>query len=145
MDGGEVYVSAQKLIQDIIPSSPEQNVFTIFNLAFTDTPATLQAIDRLALTSEPPQKFFGLISNQAFLLAALVFADRSSDPSIDVARDFAVSPFVLRSLRPLAVQLTPAQARKLLQLFAATDRDLKSTRLDPWLLIKTLLTKLPML
>lgn len=127
-------------IQQIIEPTPEQNVFTIFNSALLGDRATVNsAIDKLSLTSEPPQMFFGLITNQAFILSALILAQNSAKTPDQVARDLGVSPFILRNLTPHASRLRPAHARKLLRLFARADRDLKSTSLDPWLIIKNLL------
>lgn len=129
---------SEESISKLIEPSTEQGVFSVFETAISgDKKATLAAIKKLELT-EDPYRFFGLISNQAFMLATLRLSGKTS---AEVAKDLGAHPFMLSKMQPMAGKLSPKDAKDLIHSFAKADLDIKTSGLDPWMIIKTLLLK----
>ena len=128
------------LVTDIIEPSHEQNIFTILEKALSgDKSTALSAVTQIELTSDPHQ-FFGLISHQIFMIAALKFSNGRSTQ--EVASDFKTHSFAMSKNQSLASRISPSHTITLLKRFLQADRDLKSSSLSPWLIIKSLLSGL---
>ncbi len=128
-----------EMIEQIIEAHPEENVFQLLEVALGGDRSGLQTmLETLRLETDPYQTF-GLLSSQLLQLTALAL---NNDQSSEVAKDIGAQPFVLSRLKPHAKSLGPAGARKFLSLAAETDRQMKSTSEDPWVLIETLLLKI---
>ncbi|MCL2869263.1 DNA polymerase III subunit delta [Candidatus Saccharibacteria bacterium] len=133
---GEVNIS---VIDELIEPSDEQNIFAIFELAVNKrTNELLERLNRLEL-SEDPYMFFGILAGQMFLLASLKLSKHS--PST-LAKNFAVHPFALSNMQSLANRMGEPQVKAALKLFNKTDLSMKTANLDPWLLVKSLLTQI---
>ncbi|MEP6710506.1 MAG: DNA polymerase III subunit delta [Candidatus Saccharibacteria bacterium] len=125
-------------IEDIIDVSPAENIFLLFETALEGNSVKLhQMIKTFELTEEPYQ-IFGLLSGQAFQLAALSVAQKSGG---EVAKDIAAHPFVLQKLAPHAKKIGRTGARKVIAAFADADQGMKTSAADPWLLIERALQK----
>lgn len=126
----------QETIREVIDATPQENVFELFEKALNGDPVRVQEMVANLSLSEEPYRLFGLLSGQAFQLAALAAARSDSD----VAGDFGVHPFVLSKLRPHANRLGIKGAARVVEQFDLADDQVKTTALDPWLAIeKTLL------
>lgn len=126
----------QEVIQETIDAAPHENVFELFEMALVGNSGRVQEVVANLSISEDPYKLFGLLSGQAFQLAALTAAK----PDNDVAGDFGVHPFVLSKLKPHASRLGIQGAAKVMKQFDLADEQIKTTSLEPWLAIeKTLL------
>lgn len=125
----------EEVVREVIDANPAENVFELFETALKgDTDHLRTLLDVLEVT-EDPYMLFGLLSGQAFQLAALAVA-REGD---DVAKDFGVHPFVVSKLRPYAVQRQAAGARRIVASFAEADAAMKTSSLEPWVAIRRVL------
>lgn len=126
-------------IAEHIEANPAENVFDLFESALKGNAVKVkQMIETLSL-GEDPFRLFGLLSGQAFQLAALVAAeDRSSS---EVAKDIGVHPYGLSKLAPHVRRLGRHGAKKVVAAFAEADAAMKTSTIDPWLLIERALIK----
>lgn len=132
-------VVTQEVIMDVVEANPVENVFDLFESALRGNAARIkQMIETLEL-SEDPYRLFGLLSGQAFQLAALAVA--GDKPSADVAKDLGVHPYGLSKLQTYARKLGRAGANKVIAAFAEADAGMKSSATDPWLLLERALYK----
>lgn len=119
-------------IDDHIEARPTENIFQLFETAMSgQATKTLTALQTLALT-EDPYAVFALLSAQAAQLAVI----SEASPSDNVAKEFGLHPFVVTKLGRLAQQRGKRDVGRVLHLFAAADRQLKTSAADPWLIIR---------
>lgn len=119
-------------IRDTTEARPHENVFALFETALKGDRARVQAMVQALSLSEDPYQLFGLLSGQAFQLAALAAA-REDD---DVAKDFGVHPFVLSKLRPYAAKQGVKGSRQIVRAFSKADELMKTSSTEPWLAIE---------
>jgi DNA polymerase III delta subunit len=98
----------EAIIREQVDARPHENVFELFETALNGRGDRLQEMVRVLRRSEEPYQLFGLLSGQAFQLAALAVA-REGD---DVAKDLGVHPFVV------------------------ADEAMKTSSIDPWIMIE---------
>lgn len=123
-------------IDEHIEAHPSENIFQLFELAVNGDAARVRQALRTLAMSEEAYAVFALLTSQVLQLAAI----SKTNNGLDVAKDFGIHPFVVSKMQRAARQLGPAGVRRVVQQFALTDRQLKSTGADPWLLVeKTLL------
>lgn len=126
-------------IEEIIERRPEENVFALFETALRgDFDRTRQLISTLRLTNDAYQTF-GLLSSQVLQLTALA---RASKPASEVAKDIGAHPYVLSKLSHYAERLGASDIQIIVAAAADADRQMKSSGLDPWLLIEKFLMKI---
>ena len=127
------------VIENVIEAHPTENIFNLFEKALKgDINQVGAMIGTLELTEDPYQAF-GLLSGQAFQLAALVVSDKSSAA---VASDLAVHPFTLSRLAPYAKKVTKPQVKNIIDIFVEADDNLKTSSAEPWLIIERALVKI---
>lgn len=127
------------VMEDVIEARPTENIFNLFEKALKgDINQVRTMIGTLELTEDPYQAF-GLLSGQAFQLAALVVSDK---PSAAVASDLAVHPFALSRLAPYAKKIIKPQVKKIIDIFVEADDNLKTSSAEPWLIIEQALVKI---
>jgi DNA polymerase III delta subunit len=127
------------VMEDVIEAHPTENIFNLFEKALKgDIERVKIMISTLELTDDPYQAF-GLLSGQVFQLAALAVSDK---PSAIVANDLAVHPFALSKLSPYAKKLNKSKAKKIIDIFVEADDNLKTSSIEPWLLIERALMKI---
>jgi DNA polymerase III delta subunit len=132
-------VISPEVIAEHVEANPAENVFDLFESALKGNAAKItQMIETLSL-GEDPYRLFGLLSGQAFQLAALAAAD--DRPSSDVAKDLGVHQYGLGKLAPYARRLGRKGTRKVVAAFAEADAGMKTSTTDPWLLIERALIK----
>lgn len=122
----------EEAIESVVDTSPAENVFNLFDAALRGERLKLAGMLKTIEQSEDPFRLFALLSSQAFQLAT-VMAAGSSD---NIAKDFGVHPYVVSKLSSSAKKLGRGGARKIINVFAAADDDMKLSRADPWLLIE---------
>jgi DNA polymerase III subunit delta len=126
------------VIEELIEANPLENVFNLFEAALRgDAPRVKRMIETLELT-EDAYRLFGLLSGQAFQLAALSVSEKQS---ADVAKELGAHPFALSKLAPHAKKLGKGGARKVIAIFAEADSAMKTSAGDPWLLLERALVK----
>lgn len=119
-------------IESVIEANSAENVFNLFDAALRGDRQRLAGMLATIEQAEDPFRLFALLSSQAFQLAAVVAAG----PSDDTAKDFGVHPYVVSKLSSNAKKLGRGGARKIINIFARADDDMKLSRADPWLLIE---------
>lgn len=125
-------------IEEVIDAQPSENVFGLFETALDgNTPRLLSTLRTLEL-SQDPYALFGLLSGQAFQLGAVSLAG----PQDNVAKDFAIHPFVASKLTALSREKSKVVIRTVISIFAKADDDLKTSRAEPWILIEGALLKI---
>lgn len=123
---------SEATIDEFIDAHPSESIFRVFELALRRDHSQLQrALDTLEMT-EDAYALFALLSAQAVQLLAISTAPAASDP----AKDFGVHPYVVTKMRQLAKSSVTIDPKRIVERFAITDRQLKSSATDPWLLIR---------
>lgn len=125
-------------INQSVVAHPTENVFELFEIALSGDRAALRDALRTLELQEDPYAIFALLSSQAFSLAAVAYADDTRNPS----KDFAIHPFVAQKLTRHAKRLGKSTVNTLIRQFAQTDKDMKISKAEPWLLIEQLLFSL---
>ncbi len=126
------------VIEDVVEANPFENVFNLFEAALRgNAPKVKQMVETLSLT-EDAYRLFGLLSGQAFQLAALSVSEKQS---AEVAKDLGAHPFALSKLAPHANKFGKSGARKVIAIFAEADAGMKTSAGDPWLLLERALIK----
>lgn len=121
------------VVEDLIDANPSENVFNLFDAALRgDTRRVKEMLQTLEQTDDP-YMVFGLLSSQAFQLAALASSNKSSS---EVAKDIGAHPFALSKLSTFASRIGRSGAKRLVTVFADADRAMKTTATDPWLQIE---------
>ncbi|MDR1032483.1 MAG: DNA polymerase III subunit delta [Candidatus Nomurabacteria bacterium] len=127
------------IIDENIEKGAEHDAFGIFEAAMRGKlKSAIHTLDGLEQT-EDVYRLFGLLTSQAFNLAALVF---SKQAPVTVAAELGVSPYSLGGLKKFSDDVTKQKMRKVLKLFNQADQELKTTSLDSWLVVKNLITKI---
>lgn len=125
-------------IELLIDANPTENIFLLFEAALRgDTLKVRKVLDSLKLVEDAYQ-LLGLLSGQAVQLAMIAVADKPND---EVAKDLGIHPYVLSKLMPFARKLGRAGTRKTIEIFTEADGAVKTSAIDPWLLIERALTK----
>lgn len=127
-----------ELIEQTIEPNPTENVFNLLDAALRGDARKVSDMIRTLQIGQDPYMTFGLLAGQVFQLAALAVADK---PSGEVAKDIGAHPYALGKLAPHAKKLGRTGTKKIVQIFARADTAMKSTAIDPWLLIEQALVK----
>lgn len=124
-----------EVIDELIPASPSENVFQLFELALEGKGELLgRSLQTLAMY-EDPYRLFGLLVSQALSLAAVTAAGPDDAPS----KDFGIHPFVASKLVRHGRSLGMRNVQKIVDLAAKADAGLKRSRAEPWVLIEQFL------
>jgi DNA polymerase-3 subunit delta len=134
-------VVTPQVIEEVIELSPTENVFNLFEAALRGNGGQVQQMVATLALNEDPYRLFGLLSGQAFQLAALSVADGDAN----VAKDVGAHPFALSKLAPYAKKYGHAGGRKVIAAFAEADSGMKNSVGEPWLLIERALMKITQL
>lgn len=127
-----------EVIERVIEANPSENVFNLFDAALNGDSRRVGEMIRTLEQTDDPYMVFGLLSSQAFQLAALAVGDK---PSAEVAKDIGAHPFAVSKLSRHASKLGRVGAKRVMTIFADTDASMKSTAAAPWLQIERALIK----
>ena len=121
-------------IDALIEPSPHATAFELLDAALAgNTAKTRQILARLK-ASEDPYKLFGLLVSQVQTLA-LVAAAQGKAAEV-IAKEAGVHPFVVRKMQSAARRIQGSRLTEVIAAVARTDTQMKSTRLDPSLLLE---------
>ena len=126
-----------EVIKDVVEPNLTENVFNLFETALGGDIAELQQSLKILEQTQDVYQLFALLSSQVFQLAAVAHATKTDN----VARDFAIHPYVVSKLTPIAKKVGKSGVAKIVKIFASADDDLKLSRAEPWLLIERALIK----
>lgn len=128
-----------ELIDDFIPLARAENVFDLFVSALAgDRDKVHDIIGYLESESsiDGAYQTMGLLASQATNLTALILVDGDSGV---VASDFSVNPYVLRRLASLSKGIDKKRLRRINEALFKADLQMKTTSVNPWLLIEAAL------
>jgi DNA polymerase III subunit delta len=125
-------------IEDIIEPNPTENVFMLFESALKGDALKIKKMLAILETTEDAYRLLGLLSGQAVQFAVLALSDK---PSAEVAKDMGVHPYAMSKLAPAAKKLGRTGAKRIVAAFSEADEAVKSSAVDPWLLIERALIK----
>ena len=130
------------LIDQLVPLAKSESVFELLDATIRGDFGSIQRIiSYLEMTSgdDGAYQTIGLLASQAMNLLALVLSDIDTQK---VAQDFGVHPYALRQLSPLARQLDKIAALRICRILLQADMQMKTTGVEPWLLVETALMKI---
>jgi len=122
----------EHVIEDLIDASPMENVFNLFDSALSGDVKKVRKMVAILKTTEDAYRLFSLLSSQAFQLAAVSTAGTDDKP----AKDLGIHPYVIGKLKQTAKRTSRSRVRKIVDLFAIADDDMKVSKADPWILIE---------
>lgn len=125
-------------IERVVEANPTENVFNLLDAALRGDSRKVATMIQTLQISQDPYMTFGLLSGQVFQLAALVTTDK---PAGELASVIGAHPYALGKLAPYAKKLGRSGARRILTIFADADAAMKSSAVDPWLLVERALIK----
>lgn len=130
-----------ELIDQLVPLARSENVFDLFIAALSKDYETVHSIISY-LESESgvdgAYQTMGLLASQATNMAALVLAGGDNKT---VAADLSVNPYVLQRLSSLARTIDIEHLRQINDALFQADLQMKTTGVNPWLLIETALVQ----
>lgn len=122
-----------ELVRELLIPNPAGSAFDLLDAALGKHRDQVDRLLDSVRSHEDPYRFFGLLSNQIF--AILVVATAGKRPADTIAHDSGLHPFVVRKTQSLARALSASERRRLAEIIATTDMQLKSSGTEPWLLI----------
>lgn len=126
------------LIEEIIEPNETENAFGLLEAALKGDSSKVRQMLEVLEKNEDPYRLLGLLHSQVFQLATLSVANVSD---VVVASDLGVHPFVISKLGSFSKKLGRTGAKGAVAAFASADAALKSSAVDPWLLIEQALLK----
>ncbi len=130
------------LINDLVPLARSENVFDLFVAALSKDYETVHNIISY-LESESgtdgAYQTMGLLASQATNMAALVLSGGDNNM---VAADLSVNPYILQRLPSSARTIDIEHLKRINDALFQADLQMKTTGVNPWLLIETALVKL---
>jgi hypothetical protein len=130
------------LINDLVPLARSENVFDLFVAALSKDYETVHSIISY-LESESgvdgAYQTMGLLASQATNMAALVLS--GGDNKL-VAADLSVNPYVLQRLSSSVRASNVERLKQINNALFQADLQMKTTGVNPWLLIETALVDL---
>ena len=131
-----------ELIDQLVPLARSENVFDLFVAALSKDYETVHNIISY-LESESgvdgAYQTMGLLASQATNMAALVLAGGDNKT---VAADLSVNPYILQRLSSSARTVDIEHLRRINDALFQADLQMKTTGVNPWLLIETALVDL---
>lgn len=132
-------VITKQIVEQHTPKSAHDSVFELLTTALSGKSGVVHGMLANLRISNDPYMTFGLLSSQIFQLAALVLSDKSSD---EIAKDIGAHPFALKKMTGYRQKINQQKMAKIIELAADADMESKTSSIDPWVLIETLLIKI---
>ncbi len=129
---------SEDIIKDLVEPNLTENVFELFDTATKGDSALLKEKLRILEQTEDIYRLSSLLYSQAFQLAAIAAADKDDN----VAKDFGIHPFVVSKLEATAKRVGKAGVSKIIKIFAEADKDIKTSKAEPWILLERALMKI---
>lgn len=123
----------KEVIDAQVEPSRSENAFNLLVAVLSGDKKQLATSLEYLQQTEDPYRLFALLSTQVIQLTA---AGLTEKPPKEIATDLGISPYVIGKLAPVARKIEVTKLRNVLELFARTDRQLKSSAVDPWILIE---------
>jgi DNA polymerase III delta subunit len=125
-----------QLIDDVIPAKPSENVFALLETALNGQSGRVLEMTASLKQTEDAYRVFGLLTSQVLQLGLLAY----SGPNVrTVANDTKLNSYMLERLAPYAARMNRQTVQTMIHRFAESDRRLKSSDADPWVVVETAL------
>lgn len=128
-------------IQDIdllVEAHPQENIFRLFELLLAGDRAEVKELIASLRLSSDPHSILALLASQMYQLTALLLATESDNPQ----KDFSIHPFVASKFQHQARHMTSASGADMVAVLAQADLRLKTTSVDPWLVLEQALDRI---
>ncbi len=129
------------LVERIIDANASENVFNLFDAALSGDKVKVGEMIKTLRQTEDPYMVMGLLSSQMIQLSALVTAGPQVS-SGEVAKAIGAHPFALHKLSGRAKHVSKAQLKMWVSRFADADTQLKSSVVEPWVIVEQMLVGL---
>lgn len=126
------------LINDVIDSNPNENAFGLLEMSTKGDYARLNQVINNLRQTEDVFRLFSLVASQVFQLLAVAYAGKTDN----VAKDFGLHPYAVSKTMELAKKLGKSKIKKMVDIIADADNDIKTTNIDPWLVLENALLKI---
>lgn len=127
-----------EVIESVIEGNPAENVFNLLDASMRGDTKKVHSMVQTLQRTQDPYMTFGLMAGQVFQLAALAVSDKRP---AEIASDIGAHPYALSKLAPHAKRLGKNGTRKITAIFADADSVMKTTSIEPWLLMEEALIK----
>lgn len=128
-------------IQDIdllVEAHPQENIFRLFELLLAGNRAEVKELITSLRLSSDPHSILALLASQSYQLTAMVLATESDNPQ----KDFSIHPFVASKFQHQARRMSSASLSDMVTVLAQADLRLKTTSVDPWLVLEQALDRI---
>jgi DNA polymerase-3 subunit delta len=129
----------QARVDELVEPSPQASAFELLDAVLQGQQAKAAELLIRLKTSEDPYKLYGLLVSQIQTLAVVATAIGKTPDTI--AKEAGIHPFVVKKMQPLARRLRYTQLQKIIAAVALTDIQMKSTGVEPWVLLEQCLGK----
>lgn len=127
-----------KVIDETIVASVSENVFAVFEAALQGNVKRIQEMIKTLELQEDAYAVFGIIASQTFQLLAIARSGDDDSPE----KDFSIHPYVASKLRQSARKLGSRGVEEVAIIIADADQSLKTTSVEPWLLVERALVSI---
>lgn len=132
----------EKVTPEVIEEVIEANTFeSSLNLLEAAVKGDMKLVRKIVddiKNREDPHRLFALLSSQAFNMLAIYAAEKPQD----VSKDLGVHPYVVTKLSQLARRIGKHGITKLIKILVETDDNMKSSKIEPWILVDNALIKI---
>jgi DNA polymerase III delta subunit len=128
------------VIDELVEPSPQTTAFELLDSVLQGDAARASDLLNRLKASEDPYRLFGLLVSQVQTLALVVTA--GGKPAGEVAKEAGIHSFVVRKMQPLTRSITYARLQEIIAAVAQVDASLKSSGIDPWVLLGQCLGKI---
>lgn len=130
----------EETIRALVTPNLQASAFALLDAALAGRAEAAQRQLRQLRASSDPYEFFGLLVWQANALALVAAAPKMS--SAELASQSGLKPFVVQKSQGLVGRMGTAKVRAIVEVLATLDMQLKSTGVEPWLLVAQALDKI---
>lgn len=126
-------------VEKLVDAEPQEKVFNLINAAFTGDVHNISRMIADLRQTQDPYMTLGLLIGQVYMIAVLVSSSVSESV---VAKDFGVHPYSIKNLASHAKKLNKKEVKKIINVFAQIDNNIKTSSVDPWIHIENALIKI---
>ncbi len=126
-------------VDQLVEPSPQASAFELLDAVLQGQQARAAEFLSRLKAHEDPYKLYGLLVSQIQTLA--VVATATGKPPETIAKEAGIHPFVVKKMQPLARKLRYAQLQAVIAAVALADTQMKSTGVEPWVLLEQCLGK----
>lgn len=124
-------------IDDLLEPVANENVFKLIELVLSKDKTKIDDSIKKLRSSEDPFRLMALVISQFLIVTAIV----NSTNRDNVAKDLAVSPYMVSKLVDTSRSQSNVKCKKILAILAEGDEKIKNANNDPWVIFSQVLIK----